>query len=109
MTLLHRPVPISRKRRYSGRLSRPSHSVSEGDMAMADEMGEGEGEEGGDDGFVDCPGGDTVKRRSKKRGGMYFSLPSSFKRLVRSPNINSLTSNSTMLHTKPCFRSAEYN
>ena len=36
-------------------------------MAMADEMGEGEGE-GGDDGFVDCVGGEPAKRRSKKRG-----------------------------------------
>ena len=38
-------------------------------MAMADEMGEGE--EGRDDGFVDCPAGEAVKRRSKKRGGVY--------------------------------------
>ena len=64
-----RPVPITRKRRFSGRQCRPSHSVSEGDMAMADEMGEGEGE-GGDDGFVDCAGGEAVKRRNKKRGGL---------------------------------------
>lgn len=66
---LYRPVPISRKRRPSGRQSRPSHSVSEGDMAMADEMGEGDGE-GADDGFVDCAGGEVVKRRIKKRGGL---------------------------------------
>ena len=63
---LYRPVPILRKRRFSGRLLHASHSVSEGDMAMADEMGEGE--EGRDDGFVDCVGGEMVKRRSKKRG-----------------------------------------
>ena len=31
---------------------------------MADEMGE----EGGDDGFVDCIAGENVKRRNKKRG-----------------------------------------
>ena len=66
---LFRPVPLSRKRRFSGRLSsRVSHSISEGDMAMADEMGEGEGG-GDDDGFVDCVGGEAVKRRNKKRGG----------------------------------------
>ena len=39
-------------------------------MAMADEMGEGEGEGGDDDGFVDCISGETVKRRNKKRGGL---------------------------------------
>ena len=39
-------------------------------MAMADEMGEGEGDDGGDDGFVDCAGGEGVKRRSKKRTGV---------------------------------------
>ena len=65
-------MPAIRKRRFSGRLPRTIQPVSEGDMAMADEMGEGEGEEGGDDGFVDCAsggGGEAVKRRSKKRGG----------------------------------------
>ena len=58
-----RPSPASRKRRFSGRVPRPPRSnASEGDMAQADEMGEGK-----DDGFVDCPEGQ--RRRNKKRQG----------------------------------------
>lgn len=63
-----RPSPISRKRRYSGRAVRalqPSNASEEGDMAQADEMGEGEGK---DDGFIDG-GQEPFKRRSKKRAG----------------------------------------
>lgn len=63
-----RPSP-SRKRRLSGRLVRPnqpSNASEEGDMAQADEMGEGEGR---DDGFVE--GVDPIsRRRNKKRPGM---------------------------------------
>ncbi len=63
-----RPSPSSRKRRLSGRLMRlpqPSNASEEGDMAQADEMGEGEGR---DDGFVE--GLDPVsRRRNKKRPG----------------------------------------
>lgn len=64
-----RASPSSRKRRFSGRTVRPlqipnAAASEEGDMAQADEMGEGEGR---DDGFVD--GGEAVKRRSKKRSG----------------------------------------
>lgn len=65
-----RPSPLSRKRRLSVRLARPAQvsSVSEeGDMAQADEMGEGEGR---DDGFVE--GLDPVgRRRNKKRSGEF--------------------------------------
>ena len=63
-----RPSPSSRKRRLSGRLVRAvppppvSNASEEGDMAQADEMGEGEGR---DFGFVDGP--DAVKKRNKKR------------------------------------------
>ena len=58
-----RPTPASRKRRFSGRVLRaPLSNASEGDMAQADEMGEGEGR---DDGFVDCLEG--VKKKGKKR------------------------------------------
>ena len=64
-----RASPSSRKRRFSGRTIRPIQlpntvASEEGDMAQADEMGDGEGK---DDGFVD--GGEAVKRRSKKRTG----------------------------------------
>lgn len=60
-----RPSPLARKRRLSGRVLRtPLSNASEGDMAQADEMGEGEGR---DDGFVDCPEG--MKKRGKKRQG----------------------------------------
>ena len=59
-----RPTPSSRKRRFSGRVLRaPLSNASEGDMAQADEMGEGEGR---DDGFVDCLEG--IKKKGKKRG-----------------------------------------
>lgn len=59
-----RPNPASRKRRFSGRVLRaPLSNASEGDMAQADEMGEGEGK---DDGFVDSLEG--VKKKGKKRG-----------------------------------------
>lgn len=58
-----RPTLASRKRRLSGRAVRPPQwNASEGDMAQADEMGDGEGK---DDGFVDCPEG--LRRRNKKR------------------------------------------
>ncbi len=63
-----RPSPSSRKRRLSGRLLRPcelANASEEGDMAQADEMGEGEGR---DDGFVE--GCDSINRkRNKKRQG----------------------------------------
>ena len=60
-----RPSPI-RKRRPSGRMLRPLSHASEGDMAQADEMGDGDGE-GRDDGFVDCLSNETLKKRCKKR------------------------------------------
>ncbi len=59
----------SRKRRLSGRLARPpqlSNASEEGDMAQADEMGEGEGR---DDGFVD--GGEAIRKRNRKKPGTY--------------------------------------
>ena len=62
-----RPSPASRKRRLSGRLARPpqlSNASEEGDMAQADEMGEGEGR---DDGFVDCQ--EAVRKRNRKKPG----------------------------------------
>ena len=62
-----RPVNTTRKRRLSGRLARPpqlSNASEEGDMAQADEMGEGEGR---DDGFVD--GGEAVRKRNRKKPG----------------------------------------
>lgn len=63
-----RPSPSSRKRRLSGRMMRPAlpaNASEEGDMAQADEMGEGEGR---DDGFVE--GVDPIsRRRNKKRPG----------------------------------------
>ena len=66
-----RPSPSSRKRRLSGRLVRPaqhSNASEEGDMAQADEMGEGEGR---DDGFVE--GVDPIgRRRNKKRAGRWI-------------------------------------
>ena len=65
-----RPSPLSRKRRYSGRVVRPplqpANASEETDMAQADEMGEGEGR---DDGFIDGAIQEPFKRRSKKRGG----------------------------------------
>ena len=74
-----RPSPLSRKRRLSVRLARPAQVLSvseEGDMAQADEMGEGEGR---DDGFVE--GLDSVgRRRNKKRTGKIHSLTCIFKR-----------------------------
>lgn len=57
-----RPSPAMRKRRPSGRMLRPPSNASEGDMAQADEMGEGR-----DDGFVDCMSSESLKRRCKKR------------------------------------------
>lgn len=69
-----RPSPSSRKRRLSGRLMWPSqhsNASEEGDMAQADEMGEGEGR---DDGFVE--GLDPIsRRRNKKRPGMCVCMP----------------------------------
>ncbi len=59
-----------RKRRLSGRLARPpqlSNASEEGDMAQADEMGEGEGR---DDGFVD--GGEAIRKRNRKKPGMHI-------------------------------------
>ena len=62
-----RMINTPRKRRLSGRLARPpqlSNASEEGDMAQADEMGEGEGR---DDGFVD--GGEAVRKRNRKKPG----------------------------------------
>ncbi len=62
-----RMINAPRKRRLSGRLARPpqlSNASEEGDMAQADEMGEGEGR---DDGFVD--GGEAVRKRNRKKPG----------------------------------------
>ena len=79
-----RPSPSSRKRRLSGRLMRPqpANASEEGDMAQADEMGEGEGR---DDGFVE--GTDSInRRRNKKRPGVchlkFHCVPSSKKRNI---------------------------
>lgn len=62
-----RTTVTTRKRRLSGRLARPpqlSNASEEGDMAQADEMGEGEGR---DDGFVD--GGEAIRKRNRKKPG----------------------------------------
>ena len=65
-----RPSPASRKRRFSNKIPRtPFSNASEGDMAQADEMGEGEGK---DDGFVDCSEG--YRRKNKKRPGLCAAL-----------------------------------
>ena len=51
------------------RPSQPANASEEGDMAQADEMGEGDGR---DDGFVE--GSDSInnRRRNKKRPGMWL-------------------------------------